>query len=116
GLLPAAATGALAERGEWATKLRRALQPPVSHERAERDRSVGLDRVESRHAMQAHQVARHDLAAAHLDEEIGAAGQEAPVPAEARAELHRLTHGGWLVIVEAHGGIMLPAPRETGAA
>src|SRR4029453_6890231 len=69
---------------------------------AKGDRAVDLDGVEPGHAVQAQQVARDDLAATNLHEQIGPARQEASVATEARAELDRLAHRRRLVIVEAH--------------
>ncbi len=61
--------------------------------------------------MQAQQVARSELAATDLDEQIGPARQEAPVATEARAELDRLAHRRRLVIVEAHAPHYAPLRR-----
>jgi hypothetical protein len=52
--------------------------------------------------MQAHDVAWTDAAAAHLDDEIGAAREEAAVGAEGGAHFDGFSERGWLVVFEAH--------------
>src|SRR5207249_2685589 len=64
--------------------------------------AVGVDAVETGDPVQAHEVPRPPRAPAHLDDEVGAAGEEAAVGAEARALLDRLGQRGRLVVLEAH--------------
>src|SRR5581483_11093598 len=54
------------------------------------------------HPVQADDVARRQLAAPHLDDEVGAPGQEAPLGAKAGPEVDRLRHRRRLVVLEAH--------------
>ena len=88
-----------------APELRRPLQAPVRHPRAQRHRAVDLDRVEPGHAVQAHHVPREELAAANLDEEVGPPGEEARLGAVPRAERDGLAHRRGLVVLEAHGRV-----------
>ena len=69
--------------------------------RPQRDAAVGLDAGEAGDVLQGDHVARRHAPAFDLHEEIGAAGQEAPLLTEAGGEAHRLLHAGRLVIVEA---------------
>src|SRR5205823_1685650 len=110
-LMAADDLGALDQRLQRALEAGLPLQPAVGHPRAERDRAADVDGVEAGHAVQAHDVLRPELAAAHLDEEVGAPGQEAAVGAEPRAQLDGLAHGGGLVVLEVHGRYY--APSET---
>src|SRR5207249_11451414 len=107
--LPISALVAADHRGALDECLRRpleggaALDRPVGHEGPEPARAVRLDAVESGHAVQAHHVARRDLAPPHLDDEVRAAGQEAALLAEPRPEGDRVGDRARLVALEAHG-------------
>src|SRR5213594_3277226 len=89
-LMAAHDLGTFDERPQRALKVCRGLDPPVRYPRAEADRPVDLDRIESGDTLQADDVARVEPAAMDLDHEIRSSGEEAPVDAEPSAELDRL--------------------------
>ena len=95
-------TSALSTSARSALEGRRALEAAMRDQRAERDRLVGVDGIESGHAMEADDVPRRAPPAMDLNHEIGPAGEEATLPAEPRAQLDRLSNRRGLVVVEAH--------------
>jgi hypothetical protein len=94
--------GALDEGPPRAREGRRALEASMRDPRAERDRPVHVDGIESGEAMEADDVPRRAPATADLDQEIGAAGEEAALRATPRAELDGFATRRGLVVVEAH--------------
>src|SRR5262249_45082243 len=80
------------------------LECPMRHERSKSHRAVDGDPVEAWDPMKADDVAWMQLAAPHLDHEIGAAGEEPAVGAAGGAQLECLAERSGLVVVEAHVG------------
>jgi len=71
-------------------------------QRAERDRPIDVDGIESGHAMEADDLPRRAPPAMDLNHEIGPAGEEATLRPESRRQLDGLSNRRGLVVVKAH--------------
>jgi len=80
----------LHERTEATLERCMALERSMRDESPQRHRSVGVDAVETGDSVQAHDVARVELAPAHLDDQISAAGEETTIGTEAGTQVDGL--------------------------
>ena len=93
---------ALDERAQRALEGWRAFEAAMRDQRADPDRPVDVDGIESGHAMEADDVPWRAPAAMDLNHEIGPAGEKTTPLAEPRAQLDGLPNRRGLVVVKAH--------------
>src|SRR5262249_30237878 len=79
-----------------------ALERSMGDESSQRHRSIGVDAVETWDSVQAHDVARAELATVYLDDQIRTPGEKTAVGAKTGTKVDGLGHRGRLVILEAH--------------
>jgi hypothetical protein len=97
--------GALDERAQPSLESRMALQRAMRDERTQRHRPVDIDAIEAGHPVKTDDVARAELATAHLDDEIGSAREEAAVGTIRSAQSTGVGQRCRLVVLKAHRGL-----------